>query len=333
MRRIRSPFSRGAFRFLSSFQMKLTERQIAFLAPARQRTRIAGRNVHSGDEASRLLAKLLDSKRPVLISRLGTTETKCLKLLGASSGSRDTPERLSVALSTLSGVYPASHENATRFASLYSTWIGEIDVLGVRDLPLERVFWQGETRAIKRYFRGSHLISIEDLVPFHHVSPWTWALADSKVMVVHPFAETIAAQSTKITEIFPNGHVPKFDVEVFRPPQLLADSQDRVLFESWFDAFESAREQLLRELSRTLPDFVLIGAGALGLGLGLAAKQAGYRVIHVGGALQLFFGIMGSRWEKDGTALSAIPVNEFWVRPAASEKPAGASNVEDGCYW
>jgi len=57
--------------------------------------------------------------------------------------------------------------------------------------------------------------------------------------------------------------------------------------------------------------------------------------IHAGGGLQLFFGIMGKRWEKnlEGENFLKDYVNGHWTRPSTKEKPLKADQVEDGCYW
>ena len=53
--------------------------------------------------------------------------------------------------------------------------------------------------------------------------------------------------------------------------------------------------------------------------------------IYVGGGLQLMFGITGSRWL--GRADMKPLVNEFWVRPSASETPVNAIQFERASYF
>ena len=43
------------------------------------------------------------------------------------------------------------------------------------------------------------------------------------------------------------------------------------------------------------------------------------------------FGIKGKRWDSNPDIRKLY--NEFWVSPAASEKPEKAEAVEGGCYW
>ena len=71
----------------------------------------------------------------------------------------------------------------------------------------------------------------------------------------------------------------------------------------------------------------LIGCGAYGFPLVAHCKSIGKQGIHIGGSLQLYFGIKGKRWDRFGF------YNEFWVSPEESERPVNLSKVEDGCYW
>jgi hypothetical protein len=54
-------------------------------------------------------------------------------------------------------------------------------------------------------------------------------------------------------------------------------------------------------------------------------------VLYIGGALQLFFGIIGKRWFTNKDILSLT--NNDWVRPDPADKPNNFSKVEKGCYW
>lgn len=94
-------------------------------------------------------------------------------------------------------------------------------------------------------------------------------------------------------------------------------------FPSWFDALE----QMEREISLVDFDIALIGCGAYGLPLAAYVKKIGKQAIHVGGVLQLYFGIKGKRWNDWGL------YNDYWVSPDAKDIPNNADKVENGCYW
>jgi hypothetical protein len=54
-------------------------------------------------------------------------------------------------------------------------------------------------------------------------------------------------------------------------------------------------------------------------------------VIYVGGALQLFFGIMGNRWKTNPTVLHAF--DSHWTSVKDEDKPIHPHLCENGCYW
>ena len=58
----------------------------------------------------------------------------------------------------------------------------------------------------------------------------------------------------------------------------------------------------------------------------------GKKAVHIGGALQLLFGIRGNRWETEQDIYMQF-MNKHWVRPLESERPKAAHNVENACYW
>ncbi|MBP5606807.1 MAG: hypothetical protein J6X66_00875, partial [Lachnospiraceae bacterium] len=95
-----------------------------------------------------------------------------------------------------------------------------------------------------------------------------------------------------------------------------------------FDALDHMYEEAMAEDF----DVALIACGAYGLPLAAKLKQAGKSAVHMGGSLQLLFGIMGGRFE-NMKELKPFYSSE-WVRPMKSEGlKAGVENVENGCYW
>ncbi len=57
----------------------------------------------------------------------------------------------------------------------------------------------------------------------------------------------------------------------------------------------------------------------------------GKGAVHLGGDLQLMFGILGKRWENNERIIDLR--NDHWVYPSKDETPEEAIRVENGCYW
>ena len=176
------------------------------------------------------------------------------------------------------------------------------------------------------------------LEPYHAKHPWSRVLKGKKVLVIHPFAETIQHQyEQKRTLLFKNPDVlPEFQLETIKAVQSLGGQSP---FNTWFDALEYMKD----EIDKRDYDIALIGCGAYGFPLAAHVKRTGKKAVHLGGALQLLFGIKGKRWINPYYGKVFLPflkenyynnlMNEFWVYPSESERPSNAANVEGACYW
>ncbi len=95
--------------------------------------------------------------------------------------------------------------------------------------------------------------------------------------------------------------------------------------------WQDAVKYMIEEVLKTTAEIVLIGCGGLGMIVGSELKKKGKVCIVMGGATQVFFGIKGKRWETHDFISKLW--NEEWVYPSDEETPAGANEVEQGCYW
>ncbi len=227
-----------------------------------------------------------------------------------------------------SGFFPLDEKYLCQFSELIISDAQQIDVLGSW-LDKEYVLI-GNPPQIKR-------IELLFLEPYWAEKPWTRALAGKKVLVIHPFARLIEKQYHEHrTQLFKNPDVlPEFDLQTIEAVQSLGG--DGGQFETWFDALYYMEE----EIDKRDYDIALVGCGAYGFPLAAHIKRSGKKAVHLGGALQLLFGIKGSRWEnpnyaswvfgRNGKYLELF--NEYWCKPGEDVKPRNAEKVEGACYW
>ena len=163
--------------------------------------------------------------------------------------------------------------------------------------------------------------------PYLFDDPWSSALKGKKVLVIHPFVETIEKQYKNNREyLFKNKNVlPEFTLLTLKSVQTISGLKDE-RFSNWFEALDWMTEQALKLDF----DIALIGCGAYGYPLALRIKKAGKQAIQIGGATQLLFGIKGKRWETEPISKE---FNEFWVRPNENEQIKDKNSIEKGCYW
>ena len=272
----------------------------------------------SADEAGNRLRSAINQGVPFCAARMGHVEARILGEARFRAGRWSRATGLEAHANA--GVFPVTDDGLLNFAAIYEHSLEAIDLLG---------FWQTDYQAALASALNPRpqICSLSALEPFRQADPWSSALVGKRVLVVHPFARSIEDQYRKhSSDLFADQRVlPGFSLQVIKPPCTHAPQTEG--YTSWLDAFESLQVQIL-DLSF---DVALLGCGAYGLPLAAAIKRAGRQAIHLGGALQLLFGIRGRRWDHDPAILSMT--NHRWVRPSAEETPATAKLIEGGCYW
>jgi ribulose 1,5-bisphosphate synthetase/thiazole synthase len=89
-------------------------------------------------------------------------------------------------------------------------------------------------------------------------------------------------------------------------------------------------DQFITELDQIKEyDIALVAAGGYGMLIADYIYTQKKQVLYIGGALQIFFGIIGKRWFENKEILAMM--NDYWVRP--KERPDNCLRVERGCYW
>jgi hypothetical protein len=261
-----------------------------------------------------------------MITRLGSSELSCIAFYLRWRDGRVLPVAYPASLRRVmtinAGVFSASDAVLDGFALRYLDALPMTDVLGVW-------FNRGEANVVRERCPSAHLVELAALNAMCYPDPWSAQLAGKRVLVVHPFAESIESQYRESrTFLFADPAVlPAFELKTLAPPQSSAGTS--CAFASWDDALADTRDRIARESF----DVALIGAGGYGLPLAAFVKSLGRQAVHLGGATQLFFGIRGLRWEVEYEDTIVPLMNEHWVRPLASETPDGANLVEGGCYW
>ena len=269
-------------------------------------------------QAGVVIQSAIEGGLPFCAARMGHVEARILGEARLKQGqwSRATYREAHVN----AGIFPTTHAGLLAFSDTYGEALLSVDLLG---------FWQTDHQAalVAAMDQPPVLCALSSLEPFRQRDPWSAALAGRRVLVVHPFAQSIAAQYRNNGRALFADHrvLPPFALQVLRPPCTHAPSTEG--YNSWLDALRSLQSQVL-SLSF---DVALIGCGAYGLPLAAAIKQAGGQAIHLGGALQLLFGIQGRRWDRDLAVQSMV--NARWVRPRPEETPLSAASIERGCYW
>jgi len=295
--------------------------------------------INDPEKVSTLISGLLTADRPAMVARLGSGELEVVtSYLGQqhNRGLKHLPAVLTgkaprwwwtdkqvQALNVNAGFFNISEEGIARFSRLMMTDMKEVDILGS---------WLPEENWFDNYLTHATKVRLRYLEPFWAKRPWTVSLKGKRVVVVHPFAETIERQYERREELFDNPDtLPAFaSLRTVKAVQSIGNEANG--FDSWFDALH----WMEKEMDKEPYDVALIGCGAYGFPLAAYAKRTGHKAVHLGGALQLLFGIKGKRWfSPDGDVYADYHhlLRPSWVEPAEADKPKQADKVEGGCYW
>lgn len=222
------------------------------------------------------------------------------------------------------GFFPNDRKYLSKFTDCMLETCKQVDLLAMWHLNMEDF-------VIEEYVRQAELTFLFRLEPWLYTGrPWSAALKGKKVLVIHPFVETIRKQyETQRDKIFPGTDIlPEFELKTLKAVQTIAGEKDE-RFATWFEALD----YMYQEAMKIDFDIAIIGCGAYGMPLGGMLKKAGKAAIHLGGATQLLFGIKGRRWEENYPSKIATWFNDSWVYPSLTETPQNAGVVEKGCYW
>lgn len=289
-----------------------------FVKPAKH-----NKPVMSIDDAHKLVYDKLISGEPFMMGRFGETEARATAdALGIKYGAKKTPEKKRLdTLHNNAGVFPYGAEMEIRFGEYMEKLIPEVDILCAWDTFMQDYL-------IDNYISDSaSLIPLRCAEPYYHNDPWSKGLAGKKVLVIHPFTESIKAQYEKRELLFENKDVlPEFELKTLKAVQTIAGQKDE-RFADWFEALD----YMYNEAMKIDFDVAILGCGAYGFPLAVRLKQAGKIAIHTGGATQILFGIKGKRW--DNHPVISKLYNEHWVRPLPEEGVKSSGNVENSCYW
>lgn len=256
----------------------------------------------------------LETGTPLLIGRNGSTELNYL--VGGHVGI------WGPILEQVSGIWNKYEE--FKSDTLAATYAADLLVTGWYE-PLT----SQETELLSKY--TGQRITLRDLEPWNG-SRFSELFAGQHLTVISAFADTIASQYKKRSEIWPDGLLPELSqlttIRTGFSPRI-AGSNQRCRWPPHIRSWSDAVDHVVNQVPAT-SRIVLVGCGAIGMPVARRLKERGHIVIVMGGAMQLLFGIKGRRWRNE--PIAAV-WNDAWTNPATHEKPAAANLIEAACYW
>lgn len=267
----------------------------------------------SPEDSNRFIKDKIKENRPFMVSRIGLGGESAVSALTLSR--MDIPQHVLGWFYLIAGFY--GKNSFDRYASLYLNAC--------------------ETSDVHAYWHHNGFIEIENfLVPdnktfieptslesFRFENPWSVELANKKVLIISPFKKTIDSQLLVKDKIWQNsGIIPDAEWLTYKSVQSIGGKGPH---SDWYESFDI----MCDDISKIDFDIALLGCGAYGLPLCDYIKNTlNKSSIYIGGALQLYFGIKGKRWDNSPDVTKFY--NEFWVRPSEEEKPESWEIIKGG---
>lgn len=284
-----------------------------------------------GQQVSDLIISKINLGEPFLVSRFGSEELRWYrnyKFLSKNFFKRawnyiscniDFWEKKYRIIDNLT-FKPTDLPTTNFFINKMDMAIPEIDLLGS--------WLSSENSKYVKFNKNINFSFLLDLEPFWHDVPWSSALKGKRVLIIHPMVDSIKEQLSKRNKLFENKlMIPDFETEYI---------QAKYFDDPKFNTWKAIYEFYINEVKNYQFDIAIIGCGSWGMPIAAEIKQMGKQVIHLGGASQLLFGIMGNRWISgiyEGSGYKNL-MNEHWVKPKQAETPEWTENFEHGSpYW
>lgn len=305
------------------------------LLPSRRLLRKATREIEAYSlsyiETQEFVREKILSKEPFAYGRPGGTESVGLEhfvrfrsTISSFRASRPYPRFIWRNATSFSGIQFVDDDDLDSVFSEYLRALLGVDLMGYGAFAPAALGW---ARVLAR--SGVGCTDYRYLEPWRALAlgeaPWTTALEGKRVLVVHPFKETIESQYSRKAKVSAvRDFLPDFDLQVLRPPiTLKREGSDRG---SWNQSLSN----LVEAVERVDFDVAIIGAGAYGLPLANLISSKGRKAIHLAGATQLLFGIRGVRWDR-GREVSKY-IDSTWVSPFSKELSKEIEGIDGGSY-
>lgn len=266
------------------------------------------------------IKEMIESSTPFIAGKIGAVEHQIIKY---HFYNRSWDDNLRWHASNHAGITPPSDFILKYFTDLYIESLNNLDFLSIW---FPDALGSEEFRIANHYCPNATLVAgLQSLEPFYHKDPWSSALKDKKVLVVHPFEDSIKYQYSRKELLFEDKTIlSDFDLITFKTHQTHGGGNTDL---PWNVCFEDMADRIQKNEF----DVALVAAGGYGLPICNVIKKMNKPVVHVGGGLQIMFGIKGNRWD------NMPAVNRFynseWKRPYDSEKTRNHAVVEGSTYW
>ena len=166
-----------------------------------------------------------------------------------------------------------------------------------------------------------------DIFDYIYANPWTINIGKKRILIISSFVDTIEQNMPNAHDIYGIDLFPGCDFVYLKPPQTNGKNISKDFREELSNFC-----QKISSIKDTF-DIALVSCGGYGNLVCSHIYDLEKSSIYVGGTLQMYFGILGTRWKRERPDILKLYMNDFWHIPTAQERPAGFEQIEKSCYW
>jgi hypothetical protein len=280
-----------------------------------------------------VLSSILKSNESLLLGRLGSTESRIIRASETGLGI----DSLALARHAKNQAGIAPRDELKAVADVYLREILNFNFLAEWPSPGHTVV----VNHLKANQRTPFFYNLEFLNPLSLTLSfglpvcdlWLSALAGQRVLIVHPCEESFRASTTRSLGKYESELLPELDYKCVVPPVTFGSYKKPF---SYLSQLQDLRDTIIKLSRHERFDTALVAAGGYGLPIAsfIYKEQIAKKVLHVGGALQIYFGVVGNRWlsEPYKTMYRSYDNLSRWSRIIDPSITRLADSVEKGCY-
>jgi hypothetical protein len=229
-----------------------------------------------------------------------------------------------------SGIYPLSIQIIENFCKYYIETLQNCNYIGcwnkgyIPELYLIEKYCKN--KAIGKPYNSGH----EGSTIWFNKDNWYEKLKDKKILIISSHSESMKQQWLS-NNLFKShnknirNEETGIELSFVKPPMSACGLSPN---SSWIESLDIFKKDVDTMLQTVDLDLALVSCG------GYSAPICNYlyfnynkSVFYIGGALQLYFSIIGNRW------INQPYINKYWIRPNQNEIPKNSQLIENGCYF
>lgn len=228
------------------------------------------------------------------------------------------------------GIYPLTVEIIELFCKYYIETLNKCTYIGCWNkgyIPeLYLIDKYCTNKAVDKPYNSGH----EGSTIWFNRENWYHKLQNQKLLIISSHANSMCKQ-WESNNLF-KSHGSKMqhqdtgiEITFIKPPISICGLTPH---NSWKDSLDQFKQEIDKIMISQKIDLALVSCGSYSSPIcSYIYDQYHKSVFYIGGALQLYFSIIGNRWNNKSF------INEYWTRLEPSEIPVNAHLIENACYY